>query len=65
MAKPPAKPPAKKPTTTSTAKPDAPARKGSQVVAIREKFKTAMNDPEFSARMARHLQDLLRQGRED
>ncbi len=55
----------KKPLTVSPpAKIEKLGAKGRQIAAIRDKFKKAMDDPEFSARMARHLRELLRQGRD-
>jgi len=36
-----------------------------RIAAIRDKFKKAMDDPDFRQRMARHLRELMNQGRDD
>ena len=59
MAKTPQKPPAKIA--------DPPEKKGNakRVAVIRDKFKKAMDDPDFRQRMAQHLRELMHQGRDD
>lgn len=58
---------AKKPQSSPAKIDEKPAKKGTakRVAVIRDKFKKAMDDPDFRARMAQHMRELLRQGRDD
>jgi hypothetical protein len=54
---------AKSPTTPRPKGEPAKRGEGKRVAAVRDKFKTAMDDPDFRERMERYLRELLNQGR--